>query len=198
MESSAIGVGTLDNGFFGYYGPISCDTQNQRMLPATSPLKDRSLFGNDSDDSDIDELELMSRVLNFLPKETAVGESGKGKEPRSLCYLSGEELLYEGNGEVAFFCLRACKDSDPVILTKIAKSSKEEIRKIRVQENDLVVMMAGRICEEEILEVVKRLIKGKAGRNVLPREFLKEATEELESRSKEVLILIVAKISKAI
>jgi len=187
MESSAIGIGTLDDGLLESCGRVRMlGIQDQKLLGAAgaSPLKDYSLFGNDSEDSDAEE-------LVSLPPKTPVNPTTKF---RALCFLNGEEILYEVEGEAQILCLRLSETSEPKILSSTIQDPR--IKRVEVRENDLVVMMVGKTNEEEL---VKKTVMGKKLKSGITRKLSKEIANNIEVSDKNArVIIIVAKISKGI
>lgn len=188
MESFAIGVGTLDGGILGSY---DVEDKRQGEFSGTSPAKDSSLFGNESD-SDIDDLELMLR--------DSAGGSAKVLGPdkaRALCFLNGEELLCEVEGNACVLCLRLAENAKPKILISIIQDSREKSGKVKVRENDLVVTVAGKICGKGLGEFLGRALEKKVVGNSLTRGLSREIGEYIETRGKDAkAIVVVAKISK--
>eukprot|EP00826_Nyctotherus_ovalis_P036220 TRINITY_DN3197_c0_g2_i1.p1 TRINITY_DN3197_c0_g2~~TRINITY_DN3197_c0_g2_i1.p1 ORF type:complete len:171 (-),score=55.94 TRINITY_DN3197_c0_g2_i1:176-688(-) len=165
------------------------ETQEQRA----GPLRDYSLFGNDSDDSDLDELEA---VVKGIPESAQVSASGKSK---ALCALSGEELYCEASGEAEIVCVRLGEGLEPKIVASIVQDSREKSKKVQVQENDLLVVIVGKACTEGIIELIKKTTKEKATRSGLAKRVAEELGECLEGVEKSArMTIIAAKISREI
>jgi hypothetical protein len=187
MESSVIGIDTLDGGLLGSCGEVGMlGVQDQKPLGTVgvSPLKDYSLFGNDSEDSDPEE-------LVHLPPKAPVSSTTK---PRALCFLNGEEVVYEAEGEAQIMCLRLNEASEPKILSSTMQDPR--MRRVEIKENDLVVMIVGKTNEEEL---VKKAMMGKKLRSGITRKLSKELSNNIEARDKNARVtIIVAKISRGI
>eukprot|EP00826_Nyctotherus_ovalis_P066891 TRINITY_DN9940_c0_g2_i3.p1 TRINITY_DN9940_c0_g2~~TRINITY_DN9940_c0_g2_i3.p1 ORF type:complete len:245 (+),score=47.61 TRINITY_DN9940_c0_g2_i3:478-1212(+) len=188
MESFAIGVGTLDADILGSY---DVEDKKRAEFSGMSPVKDCSLFGNESD-SDVDDLE---QILKDSAGKS-MKSSGSDKAG-ALCFLNGEELLCEAEGDAGVLCLRPAENSGPEILISVMQDSRERSGKVRVRENDLVVIVAGRICGKGLKEFIGKVLERKTVSDSLTRELSKEIGEYIEMREKEVkAIVVVTKISK--
>lgn len=202
MESFAIGIGALDSGVRD--SVVFPETQNQKPLDPLpiGPLKDYSLFGNDSDCSDLDELEVMSKGLNIPNKEIAKDtgkEVDKAKDSKVLCLLDGEDLLCEVNGESNLLCLRLNEGSDLQILLNVVKDLQGEAKKLKVQEGDLLVITAGKMDGEDLFELLKKTIKKTEVKHISPSKLSKEIVGEVEKTIKDSRItVIIAKILSGI
>lgn len=192
MESSVVGINTLNPNL-----PESCGgIEEQRMLGVLNPLRDCSLFGNDSDDSELDELDIITKDFDLSPIETAKAPVNKTKT-KAYCFLNDAELVCEVEGEVCAFCLRSFGTSEPKITVAIMQDSRERLRKVEVQENDLLFIIAGKACEEGVMEIIKKAVKEKGlGKNIT-RKVSKKIADYLEPKNKNSIIMI-AKISREI
>jgi len=164
-----------------------CHRKEGLVLPGESFIRDCSLFGNESEDSDFDELELITKDFPLAENTKLPVAPNKTK---AFCFLRGEELVCEADGEAEVLCLRLCKASEPKILISIKKNIEGEMERIRVKENDILIMIEGKICEEGVIETIKKSNKSS-------KKPIKEVVNYLESTNKKATI-IVARISRRI
>lgn len=170
------------------FGGMTLGVQEQRGLSGVSPLKDYSLFDNDSEDSDQDEFEPITLTRISIDDNT---------KPKAFCFLSGDELLCEVDGDAKVFCVRLCKTSEPEILITTIQDSR--MKKVQVQENDLLVVVIGKTGEGNIAEFMKKKLLEESIKGNVQRKLSKEIGEYLETREKDVkATIIVAKISREI
>jgi len=176
LESLSIGVRESESNVDARQGLIN--------LPQTSndPLKDESLFGNDSDCSEFDE----------ISKEETIAM----KEIGTFCVLSGDNLVCKVKGNTNVFCLRLLENDDIKIILSITSTLQEIHKKVKIEENDILLVIAAKIKEEKVLELVKRLVEKKNPREVPIRNYSKKIAEYLEKETNTMVI--AARILKGI
>jgi hypothetical protein len=152
--------------------------------PTNNPLKDEGLFGNESDCSDFDR-------LDGIPKEEGVGM----KETGTLCVLNEDNLLCDIKGNTNVFCLRFIHDNKLKIILSTT-NPQQTPKKVRIEENDVLLVVTAKIREEEVEELVRRVVENKNSREIPIRNYSKEIAEYLEKETNT--IVIAARILKGI
>lgn len=172
LESLSVGVGE-DAGEW------------QEVFPSESltPLRDYSLFGNNSDRSELDE------ISKQVP---ANGLNNK----RTFCSLDGENLLCEAKGRAKVFCLRFTENSDVDIVAAVTHELEETPKRVKIKENDILVVVTADVSEAEVIGVVKATVDRKNPREIPVRHYSKDIAEYLKKEANA--IVIAARILKGI
>jgi len=116
------------------------------------------------------------------------------KLQRTLCCLNDEFLLCENKGSNNVFCLREHEENEMKFIMSITGNSGGISKKIRIQENDIILIVTAVISEEKVLELIKRIAEGKDPKEIPIRCYSKEIVKQLESNT----IIIAARVSKGI
>lgn len=174
LESLSIGVGEANNDVNIWQG------QSKTHKPTSAPSNDSSLFGNDSEYSDFEELDKNSHCTSVT------------KETGTFCMLNGEDLLCEVKGCSNVFCLRFSEKTGLKVILSITGNSEESSKRIRIQENDILLVITTKISEKELKELIKKIIHYKNPKEIPIRIFPKEITEHLEKVEKDLNTIVIA------
>ncbi len=216
MESCMIGIGCPEPALPGLDLSLdpACTSQPLSSSPKLSelsmchplnhpPIGDYSLFGNDSDGSisglGSDEPEDPLPCDPTGTKRTILRTVENG--PSALCSLNGPELTCESNPKVTVFCIRFEEEMGPKVIFSSEKEKKMDTGKVKVREDDLLVLATAsgdsnnNLNKEEIIELIKRITKGRVPRTVQPRKLANEVATKVYTKNrdqKEVSITAIA------
>lgn len=185
MESFFIGIGNLEKNDFEL--ETHSDAGNSTRYK-TNKIKDHDLFGNDSNSSDMDiDVDSDSNIFEDIIE----GDFA------ALCVLNCENLTCKINGDNSIFCIRPSPIMGESSLLLKLGNSKENIKKLKMQENDLVIIITGSVNEKRILDIVKKCPNDEEG--ICINQLTKRISGNLElSEDNSEVVIIASKVKRKI
>lgn len=169
------------------------------------PMNDNSLFGNDSDESisglgpeELEDFPINARKTAISPKNENI--------PFLSCTLNNEEILCEMNGKLGMiFCFRIKGNSEInkeiEFLISVTEETKNDIKKIKVKENDIILIISYEFLkEEEIRKGIIKIMEQNCEKTLQPRKIAKSILQYIQDqRQKDLdITIIVSLISQSI
>lgn len=142
----------------------------------------------ESESSEFEELEV------FIEDNHKALANIRNRQQKTLCFFKDDYLLCENKGKNNVFCLRVNEECEMKIIMSVTNNTEEIPRSIRIQENDMVIVITAVISEEEILEHIKRVVNGKDPKVIPIRGYSKEIAGHFESN----VIVIAARVLRRI
>ena len=187
IDSFSIGIGNWDTDISTFNDGESIALNPK--IPAES-LNDYILFGNDSDCSDFEDIEAISKDLNMVPSKP-ISKRLPNEITAAICFLKKEELICELNGNVSIFCIRRFETGLSILLSTYGKNS----IKLQVKEGDVVIIITKEVTKAEVYETFKKSMN-KITEEKIMKYFINEIITKFNNEIN--MTVITAKIMKRI